>query len=498
MTPLFALSLPQALLRGDGLSQLIDLVAVLLLALGIKGLSKVRSARAANGLAALAMGLAVVGLLLQIRPDPQAWLWIAIGTALGGLAGLVTAQRVPMTAMPETVALFNGCGGMASLLVAIGVALFDGQASDTVALVSIAISVFVGAITFTGSIVAMAKLQGWLDTPGWTQSQVRHVVNIALAITCLVGSVLLLADPSGMPLWLLVVSASLLGVGVTLPIGGADMPVVISLLNSYSGVAAAAAGFVVGSQLLIVAGAMVGAAGLILTQVMCTAMNRSLVSVLFGGALGATGGGGESAGGAADYSRITSCSPEECAMALEGAERVVFVPGYGLAVAQAQHALRELAKLLEAHGVEVTYAIHPVAGRMPGHMNVLLAEADVPYEQLVEMEAINPEFPRTDVVIVLGANDVVNPQAKTDPTSPLYGMPVLEVDQARQVFVVKRSLGAGYAGIANALFELPQTAMVFGDAKAVLNGLLSELREMGVGKAAPAKAGAAARQPVAA
>jgi NAD(P) transhydrogenase subunit beta len=498
MTHPFALSLPQALLRGDGLAQLIDLVAVLLLALGIKGLSKVRSARAANGLAALAMGLAVVGLLLQIRPDPQAWLWIAIGTALGGLAGLVTAQRVPMTAMPETVALFNGCGGMASLLVAIGVALFDGQASDTVALVSIAISVFVGAITFTGSIVAMAKLQGWLDTPGWTQSQVRHVVNIALAITCLVGSVLLLADPSGLPLWLLVVSASLLGVGVTLPIGGADMPVVISLLNSYSGVAAAAAGFVVGSQLLIVAGAMVGAAGLILTQVMCTAMNRSLVSVLFGGALGATGGGGESAGGAADYSRITSCSPEECAMALEGAERVVFVPGYGLAVAQAQHALRELAKLLEAHGVEVTYAIHPVAGRMPGHMNVLLAEADVPYEQLVEMEAINPEFPRTDVVIVLGANDVVNPQAKTDPTSPLYGMPVLEVDQARQVFVVKRSLGAGYAGIANALFELPQTAMVFGDAKAVLNGLLSELREMGVGKAAPAKGGAAPRQPVAA
>ena len=498
MTHPFALSLPQALLRGDGLSQLIDLVAVLLLALGIKGLSKVRSARAANGLAALAMGLAVVGLLLQIRPDPQAWLWIAIGTALGGLAGLVTAQRVPMTAMPETVALFNGCGGMASLLVAIGVALFDGQASDTVALVSIAISVFVGAITFTGSIVAMAKLQGWLDTPGWTQSQVRHVVNIALAITCLVGSVLLLADPSGMPLWLLVVSASLLGVGVTLPIGGADMPVVISLLNSYSGVAAAAAGFVVGSQLLIVAGAMVGAAGLILTQVMCTAMNRSLVSVLFGGALGATGGGGEGAGGAADYSRITSCSPEECAMALEGAERVVFVPGYGLAVAQAQHALRELAKLLEAHGVEVTYAIHPVAGRMPGHMNVLLAEADVPYEQLVEMEAINPEFPRTDVVIVLGANDVVNPQAKTDPTSPLYGMPVLEVDQTRQVFVVKRSLGAGYAGIANALFELPQTAMVFGDAKAVLNGLLSELREMGVGKAVPAKGGAAPRQPVAA
>jgi H+-translocating NAD(P) transhydrogenase subunit beta len=467
----------------DAFAAAIDLAAVLLLALGIKGLSKVSSARGANALAALAMGLAVVGLLIEIRPDPIAWLWIAAGSAAGGLAGLVTARRVPMTAMPETVALFNGCGGMASLLVAMGVALFDTGESDIVALVSIAVSVFVGAITFSGSIVAMAKLQGWLDTPGWTQSRLRHGVNISLAVLCLVSALLLPGDPSGLPLWLLMGGSTLLGIGVTLPIGGADMPVVISLLNSYSGVAAAAAGFVVGSQLLIVAGAMMGAAGLILTQVMCTAMNRSLVSVLFGGALGtsagAVGGGGSEAG----YTRITSCSSEECAMALEQAERVVFVPGYGLAVAQAQHSLRELAKLLESHGVEVSYAIHPVAGRMPGHMNVLLAEADVPYEQLLEMDLVNPEFPRTDVVIVLGANDVVNPQAKNDPTSPLYGMPVLEVDQARQVFVVKRSLGAGYAGINNALFEMPQTAMVFGDAKAVLNGLLSELRSMGVGKA---------------
>jgi len=459
----------------------IDLVAVLLLALGIKGLSKVSSARSANGLAALAIGLAVVGLLVQLQPGSTAWLWIAAGTTLGGLAGLITAQRVPMTAMPETVALFNGCGGMASLLVALGVALFQSSEPNLVSRISIVISVFVGAITFSGSIVAMAKLQGWLDTPGWTQSSLRHVVNLTLAIMCLVGAIGLPIEPSGWALWLLLTASTLLGIGVTLPIGGADMPVVISLLNSYSGVAAAAAGFVVGSQLLIVAGAMVGAAGLILTQVMCTAMNRSLVSVLFGGALGATGGG---AGGSSEtgYTRITSCSAEECAMALEQAERVVFVPGYGLAVAQAQHSLRELSKLLEAHGVEVSYAIHPVAGRMPGHMNVLLAEADVPYEQLLEMDTINPEFPRTDVVIVLGANDVVNPDAKSDPTSPLYGMPVLEVDQARQGFVVKRSLGAGYAGIANALFELPQTAMVFGDAKAVLNGLLTELRGMGVGK----------------
>ncbi|MEI8249926.1 MAG: NAD(P)(+) transhydrogenase (Re/Si-specific) subunit beta [Synechococcus sp. ELA057] len=471
----------------DWLSGAIDLVAVLLLALGIKGLSKVRSARGANQLAAAAMALAVVGLLIDLNPSPSTWLWIAAGSAAGGLAGLITAQRVPMTAMPEVVALFNGCGGLASLLVALGVSLYDAEGADLVGLISIAVSVFVGAITFSGSIVAMAKLQGWLDTPGWTQSPLRHVVNIALAVVCLIGAVLLPGDPAGLPLLLLTAGSTLLGIGVTLPIGGADMPVVISLLNSYSGVAAAAAGFVVGSQLLIVAGAMVGAAGLILTQVMCTAMNRSLVSVLFGGALGGTptvGGGGSEAG----YTRITSCSSEECAMALENAERVVFVPGYGLAVAQAQHALRELSKLLEANGTEVTYAIHPVAGRMPGHMNVLLAEADVPYEQLVEMDMINPEFPRTDVVIVLGANDVVNPDAKRDPNSPLYGMPVLEVDQARQVFVVKRSLGAGYAGIANALFELPQTAMVFGDAKAVLNGLLSELREMGVGKAPAAKA----------
>jgi NAD(P) transhydrogenase subunit beta len=454
----------------------IDLLAVLLLALGLKGLSKVRSARSANGLAALAMGLAVLGLLIQSPLTAAAWLWIAIGTALGGLAGLLTAQRVPMTAMPETVALFNGCGGMASLLVALGVALFQ-EPGGLVEAISIVVSVFVGAITFSGSVVAMGKLQGWIGTPGWTQGQVRHGLNIALAVAALVAAIALPGTPAGEALWILVGASTLLGIGVTLSIGGADMPVVISLLNSYSGVAAAAAGFVVGSPLLIVAGAMVGAAGLILTQVMCTAMNRSLLNVLFGGALGGTpaghvGGGGDEAG----YTRITSCSAEECALALEGAERVVFVPGYGLAVAQAQHALRELAKLLEAKGAEVSYAIHPVAGRMPGHMNVLLAEADVPYEQLAEMDTINPEFPRTDVVIVLGANDVVNPDAKNDPASPLYGMPVLEVDRSRQVFVVKRSLGAGYAGIRNALFELPQTAMVFGDAKAVLQSLVSELR----------------------
>ncbi len=468
----------------------LDLGAVLLLALGLKGLSKVRTARMANGLAAVALVLAVLGLLLE--QGLTGWSWMLLGLAAGGGAGALVAYRVPMTSMPEVVALFNGCGGMSSLLVALGAAALPaagGRAAlNRLELVSVLVSVLVGAITFSGSLVAMAKLQEWLATPGWTQRPARHAVNIALAAAALAFG---LAWPMG---WLaapvalagITTASLLLGIGLTLPIGGADMPVVISLLNSYSGVAAASAGFVVGSQLLIVAGAMVGAAGLILTQVMCTGMNRSLTSVLFGGALGAStpsgGGGAEAAVDDQSYSRVTSCSPEECALTLEAAERVVFVPGYGLAVAQAQHSLKELARLLESAGIEVAYAIHPVAGRMPGHMNVLLAEADVPYEQLIEMEAINPDFPRTDVVIVLGANDVVNPHAKTDPNSPLYGMPVLEVDQARSVFVVKRSLGAGYSGIRNALFELPHTSMVFGDAKAVLQQLTAELRTLGVGK----------------
>ncbi len=481
MAALPSLSLPSAHLA-------LDLGAVLLLALGLKGLSKVRTARSANGLAAVAIAVAVAGLLLE--QGLTGWPWMLLGLAAGGGLGVLVAYRVPMTSMPEVVALFNGCGGMASLLVALGAAALP-AGLNRLGQVSVLASVLVGGITVSGSLVAMAKLQEWLATPAWMLRPQRHAVNIALALVALVaGAALPLGWLAPAPALAVLTAASLLlGVGLTLPIGGADMPVVISLLNSYSGVAAAAAGFVVGSQLLVVAGAMVGAAGLILTQVMCTAMNRSLTSVLFGGALGAAAAPGTTAGETGEdpgYSRITSCSPEECALALEAAERVVFVPGYGLAVAQAQHSLKELARLLEAAGIQVAYAIHPVAGRMPGHMNVLLAEADVPYEQLIEMEAINPDFPRTDVVIVLGANDVVNPQAKNDPSSPLYGMPVLEVDQARSVFVVKRSLGAGYSGVRNGLFELPQTSMVFGDAKAVLQQLTAELRSLGVGKVAVA------------
>ena len=461
----------------------INLIAVLLLALGIKGLSKVRSAKEANRLAAFAMFLSIIGLLTYYLGMPgegitqQSWIWIIIGTFVGSLLGAILAKRVPMTSMPETVALFNGCGGMSSLLVAIGVIFF--QRNETfIQDISILISIFVGSITFSGSIIAMAKLQGWLSTPSWTQSKIRHLINISIAIISLVAFLNLIQSVNTSTIWLLVISSTILGIGVTLPIGGADMPVVISLLNSYSGIAAAAAGFVVGSQLLIVAGAMVGAAGLILTQVMCKGMNRSLVSVLFGGTLSSQSKKLDSGG---EYTNITSCSVEECALTLEAANKVIIVPGYGLAVAQAQHTLREVAKILEQNDIDVSYAIHPVAGRMPGHMNVLLAEADVPYEQLKEMDNINPDFPATDVVLVLGANDVVNPQAKSDQNSPLYGMPVLDVQEARTVFVIKRGMSAGYSGIKNDLFDLPNTSMVFGDAKQVLSELMTELKELGVG-----------------
>ena len=473
----------------DIIKFVIDLLAVLLLALGIKGLSKVRSAREANILAAFAMLLSVIGLLFYYLGTDgipaQSWAWIIVGSLVGSLFGTLLAKKVPMTSMPETVALFNGFGGMSSLLVAIGAFIYPfnegakaGYLEPFINDVSISISIFVGAITFSGSIVAMAKLQGWLSTPGWTQLKARHFVNIVFGITSLIAFIYLISGNNNSPLWLLVVASTLLGIGVTLPIGGADMPVVISLLNSYSGIAAAAAGFVVKSQLLIVAGAMVGAAGLILTQVMCKGMNRSLISVLFGGSLSAQT---TSSSGSGEYTNITSCSVEECALTLEAANRVIVVPGYGLAVAQAQHTLREVTKKLEQNGIEVVYAIHPVAGRMPGHMNVLLAEADVPYEQLKEMEVVNPEFPATDVVLVLGANDVVNPQAKNDKSSPLYGMPVLDVQEARTVFVIKRGMSAGYSGIKNDLFDLPNTSMVFGDAKKVLSELIGELKDLGVG-----------------
>ena len=468
----------------DIIKFVIDLLAVLLLALGIKGLSKVRSAREANILAAFAMLLSVVGLLsyyLGTSGIPaQSWAWIIVGSLVGSLLGTLLAKKVPMTSMPETVALFNGFGGMSSLLVAIGAFLFPfnevakaGSLEPFINDASISVSIFVGAITFSGSIVAMAKLQGWLSTPGWTQVKARHFVNIVFGVTSLISFIYLISGNVS-SIWLLVIASTLLGIGVTLPIGGADMPVVISLLNSYSGIAAAAAGFVVDSQLLIVAGAMVGAAGLILTQVMCKGMNRSLISVLFGGSLSAQT---TTSSGSGEYTNITSCSVEECALTLEAANRVIVVPGYGLAVAQAQHTLREVTKKLEQNGIEVVYAIHPVAGRMPGHMNVLLAEANVPYDNLLEPKDINPKMDTVDIAIVIGANDVVNPSATEEPGSPIYGMPILEVHRAKTVMVLKRSMASGFAGVQNPLFFKENSRMLFGDAKESISKLVAEFKD---------------------
>jgi NAD(P) transhydrogenase subunit beta len=466
------------------------LLSAVLFILGIKGLTRVRTARRGNLLGAGAMLLAVVTTLVEMgRFDLR---WILAGLVVGGLVGAVAAMRVQMTAMPEMVALLNGFGGAGSALVAASVLYLElieldlagtpasVLAGGGVTAVTIVLSILIGAVTFSGSLVAYLKLSGKIGGkpvlfPG------RHLVNAAL-LAGAVGLGAWMAFVAGTPgevaqaTGLIGAIALALGVLLVIPIGGADMPVVISLLNSYSGVAAAMTGFVLGHNLLIIAGALVGASGLILTQIMCVAMNRTLANVVFGGfgAEPASGGGG----GSEEYTNVRSYSAADVALILESAESVVFVPGYGLAVAQAQHTVRELADLLEKRGVDVKYAIHPVAGRMPGHMNVLLAEADVPYEQLVEMDRINPEFKQTDVSIVVGANDVVNPAAKKEPGSPIAGMPILEVFESRTTVVIKRSLSPGFAGIKNELFEYDNTMMVFGDAKQVLQDLVAEMKEI--------------------
>jgi NAD(P) transhydrogenase subunit beta len=480
------------------LAQLIYLLSAVLFILGLKRMTRVKASRRGNMLSAVAMLLAVVGALIEYQVVN--FQWILIGAVAGGLIGAVAAMRVPMTSMPEMVAIFNGFGGAASALVASSVlwlkvvepngagstatlleaaALKMGtEANGSAEGITLALSILIGGLTLSGSAVAYLKLAGRITgapilLPG------RHVINAVLLAGALGVSVYLTfmtATPSENQAMAMVLGALslVLGVMLVIPIGGADMPVVISLLNSYSGVAASATGFVIGNNVLIISGAMVGAAGLILTQIMCVAMNRSLANVVFGG-FGAEDSAGGGDGG--EYTNVTSCGTEEAAMILENATSVIVVPGYGLAVAQAQHATRELADLLKKNGATVRYAIHPVAGRMPGHMNVLLAEADIPYEELVEMDEINPEFSNTDVAIVVGANDVVNPSALDDKTSPIYGMPILEVHHAQTVFVIKRSLGSGFAGVKNVLFERDNTMMVFGDAKKVLQGMAAQLKE---------------------
>ncbi len=463
----------------------IYLLSTILFIFGIKQLARVKTARRGNAIAAAGMLLAIIGALFELGVVD--YRWIGGGLILGTIIGLAFAIRVQMTSMPEMVALFNGFGGIASALVASSIywaVVIQGSASGPVyealgtdEAITVMLSILIGGVTFTGSLVALLKLQGRLRKGEPILLPARHFITFGLLFASLaVGGIAVTSGAPDSMVWVLGLAAGslVLGVLLTIPIGGADMPVVVSLLNSYSGLAAAMAGFVIGNPLLIIGGAMVGAAGLILTQIMCVAMNRSLLNVLVGG-FGITEGG---ASGNDEYTSVTSCGPEEAAMLLENAESVIFVPGYGLAVAQAQHAVRELADMLKDRGTKVTYAIHPVAGRMPGHMNVLLAEADVPYEELLEMDVINPEFKNTDVVIVLGANDVVNPAATKDPSSPIAGMPILNTHEARSVFVVKRSLSPGYAGIKNELFEYDNTMMIFGDAKKVLQGLIGEVKNL--------------------
>ena len=456
------------------------LLATLLFVFGIKRLTSVKTCASGNRLSELGMAVAVVTTVLIYREDIN-WVTIAAGVVAGGGIGLLLAKKTPTTQMPELVAALNGFGGISSALVAMAKVLkglgegsiWDGGALPTVATIA---AVLIGMLTLTGSFVAYGKLSGKsLNHP--LSGAARHGLHLLLGGGA-IGLGVWMATATGdstpaVAMVLLGAVAAVLGVFLVMPIGGADMPVVVSLLNSYSGIAAAFAGLVILNPLLIVVGSMVGASGLILTQIMCKAMNRSLGNVLLGG----MGGEDEVAEDARDYSNIKSAGAEEVAMLLDGASSCIFVPGYGLAVAQAQHVVRELADLLTDRGVEVRYAIHPVAGRMPGHMNVLLAESDVPYDQLWEMERINGDFKNTDVVIIVGANDVVNPAAR-DPSGPIAGMPILDVDHARTVVVIKRSLSPGYAGIKNPLFELDNTLMVFADAKEALEGMVREVKDL--------------------
>ncbi len=451
------------------------LIASALFILGLKGLTHPRTAVRGNLLAALGMLLAVLVTLLDQRIID--WTVILAGLVVGSAVGAVLAAKIQMTAMPQLVALFNGLGGAASTLVAGSALMGSGLPDDSLVIQYTAASAaagLIGTVTFWGSLVAFGKLQELIPERAMSFPG-QQAFNAALGVLALGLAAWLIVRPedSG-AYWALVLVASVLGVSLVTPIGGADMPVVIALLNSYSGIAAAATGFVLMNNVLIIAGSLVGASGLILTRIMCRAMNRSLPAVLFG-----------VAGPPADKTmtadkiyagKVKSTSAEEVALLFDGARRVVMVPGYGMALAQAQHAVAELAELLESRGIEVEYAIHPVAGRMPGHMNVLLAEADVPYEKLKDLEEVNPTFDQTDVVLVNGSNDIVNPLARTDSTSILAGMPILDVDKAKTVVVIKRSLSPGFAGIPNPLFAADNTLMLFGDGKKMVLELISALK----------------------
>ena len=451
------------------------IVASILFILGIKMLGSADTARKGNRMSSLGMLIAVVATLMASEMD---YTWIVAGIVVGAAIGAIWAKRVQMTGMPELVALFNGFGGLASLLVGSAEYFRMGapQAGDpplafTVGV--IVLTVLIGGITFTGSLIAYLKLSGKMSGKA-IQFGGQHVINAIILLGILALGVVIAMNPSAENSATLILVAIglalLLGVLSVIPIGGGDMPVVISFLNSCSGLAAAAAGFVILNNVLIVAGCLVGASGLILTVIMCKGMNRTLGNVLFSG-FGASAGKGT---GSAVEGEMKGISVEDAYYVLEAANSVVVIPGYGMAVAQAQHAVKELGEILESNGAEVRYAVHPVAGRMPGHMNVLLAEADVPYEQLCEMDDVNPTLPATDVVIVIGANDVVNPAASEDPASPIYGMPIINAHEAQTVFALKRGKGAGFSGLENQLFFRPNCRMIYGDAKATVSSLVTQ------------------------
>lgn len=447
-------------------------LASVLFILGIKKLSHPKTARNGNLLAALGMFVAIASTLVAY--DKIDFQMVIVGMIIGTVIGALFAQKVEMTQMPQMVAIFNGFGGSASALVAAAEFLNTGHIS-TFTLSSIMISIFVGTLTFTGSFIAFGKLQGFISGQPIV-FPTQQAFNALLAIALIGLGIYSVQTPSEMNYFYgVIIASAILGITVTIPIGGADMPVVISLLNSYSGIAAAATGFVLMNNSLIISGALVGASGLILTNIMCKGMNRSLANVIFG-AVGLE----QESGAESSQKQVTikSYSTEEAAMIFDAADKVIVVPGYGLAVAQAQHAVREVAELLEKKGKQVLYAIHPVAGRMPGHMNVLLAEANIPYEQLKDLDEINPEFEDCDVALVLGANDVVNPAARHDTSSPIYGMPILDVDKSRTVIINKRTMNTGFAGIQNELFGYDNSIMVFGDAKDMLQQLLKDLKEL--------------------
>ena len=455
------------------------LVSGVLFILALRGLSHPATSRRGNLYGMIGMGIAIATTLVLATPSFGGLVLIILGLAIGGGAGAYVARVIPMTSMPQLVAGFHSLVGLAAVLVAAS-ALYTPSSFGigeighihTEARIEMAIGVAIGALTFTGSIIAFLKLDGRMSGKPILLPN-RHVINAALLVLIVFFVISLAANESHFAFWAVVLLSLALGVLLIVPIGGADMPVVVSMLNSYSGWAAAGIGFTLGNLALIITGALVGSSGAILSYIMCKGMNRSFISVILGGF------GGETASGGADNSdkTVKLGSAEDAAYLMANASKVIIVPGYGMAVAQAQHALREMADRLKAHGVEVKYAIHPVAGRMPGHMNVLLAEANVPYDEVFELEDINSEFAQADVAYVIGANDVTNPAARDDKTSPIYGMPILDVDKAKTCLFVKRSLGSGYAGIDNTLFYKDGTMMLLGDAKKVTEDIVKAMNE---------------------